>query len=152
MSCSQDTAHPAPSRSPISKVRHPNIKTTRPPPMKTQFQLVPGAPTIQDQHQGSKIQVQKNLQLVHRVSKARLVSIYARGFCSLDTRQSHLAGAVSLSWLSLQPELYCRLLLLPLQIIPHRQPRHHHLTRGSLKYMSRRSSMVNHRFLNPSVC
>lgn len=68
------------------------------------------------------------------------------------------------SWLSHQPELHCilllwllfllllLLLLLLLQIIPNRQPRHLRLTRGSLKYMSRRSSMVNHRFLNPSVC
>lgn len=39
-----------------------------------------------------------------------------------------------------------------LQTVPCAQPRPLCLTRGSLKYMSLRSSMVNHRFLNPSVC
>lgn len=92
-------------------------------------------------------------------------SIFGEYLCTGLLHAGHQADPPSCdgsvpSWLSHQPELHCRLLLLLLlllsllllQIIPNRQPRHLHLTRGSLKYMSRRSSMVNHRFLNPSVC
>lgn len=127
------------------------------PPHEVPLQLLPGTPTIQDQHRGSKIQMQKNLHQGFQ-------SIFGEG-TGLDTRQIPLAVTAqcplgSPTSLSITADdYYYLLLLLPpllllllLQIIPNRQPRHLHLTRGSLKYMSRRSSMVNHRFLNPSVC
>lgn len=51
------------------------------------------------------------------------------------------------------PSAFCRAAAWALlQTVPCAQPRPLCLTRGSLKYMSLRSSMVNHRFLNPSVC